>query len=234
MKGYPKGNPFSLTSVSINFIIYIKSLYSHLLLFIMVNSKDILEKLNAFVDTLQLSEEDALRYMEPGKVVEYKRKEHFIRQGGPCLYVGAILEGDFRFTRCTSDGTKRVIGYNFKNEFLTDYPSFLNRQPANYSIEAASDSLVYLLSYEQVMTFFETNMETQRFGRHIAEMLLKKREKMLLSFYFETPEERYQMVMDKCKELNRQLNLREIASIIGVTPETVSHIRKKILLRDKS
>lgn len=197
-------------------------------------SDDIIDKLNTFAATLNLSEESTRKFLEPGKVVVYKRKEHFIRQGGPCLYVGAILEGDFRFTHYASDGTKRVIGYNFKNDFLTDYPSFLTRQPANYSIVAGSDSLVYLLSFEQVMTFFETNPETQRFGRHIAEMLLKKREKMLLSFYFATPEERYLMVMEKCREMDRQLNLREIASIIGVTPETVSHIRKKILLRDKS
>lgn len=194
----------------------------------------IAKKLKGFASTLELSEELASLFISMGKVVKYKRKEVFVRQGEPCLYVGAILEGDFRFSRCTPEGINRVIGYNFPYDFMTDYPAFLKREPGNYTIEAANDSLVYQVSYEQVMAFFEMNAETQRFGRKIAEMLLIKREKMLLSFYFATLEERYMMIMRKCRERNLQLNLKEIASIIGVTPETVSHIRKRLLLQGKS
>lgn len=53
--------------------------------------------------------------------------------------------------------------------------------------------------------------------------------KRLLDFYCDTPEQRYVKLMKRCPDLKSIVPLKDIASFLNVTPETVSHIRRKLL-----
>ena len=70
-------------------------------------------------------------------------------------------------------------------------------------------------------------METQRLGRRIAETMFAEIYQRLLGFYCNTPEQRYRALMKRCPNLQELLSLKEIALFLGVTPETLSRIRKK-------
>ena len=65
-------------------------------------------------------------------------------------------------------------------------------------------------------------------GRVVAEQLFAMAYRRLLDSYCSTPEERYLDLMKRYPDLKEQRPLKEIASFIGVTPETVSAIRKKL------
>ena len=70
-------------------------------------------------------------------------------------------------------------------------------------------------------------METQRLGRYVAENLYEMVYERLLDSYC-TPEIRYQRLMKRCPDLKDTVPLKSIASFLGVTPETVSRIRRKL------
>lgn len=72
-------------------------------------------------------------------------------------------------------------------------------------------------------------MDTQRFGRLVAEEIFIAQYKRLLEFYCDTAEQRYIVLLQRCPNFQQQITLKEIASFLGVTPETVSHIRRKLL-----
>ena len=59
--------------------------------------------LKEFVSRLNISEELSNVFMEMGEIVNLKRKEYFVRQGEPCRYLGAVLDGEFRFCHCDAD-----------------------------------------------------------------------------------------------------------------------------------
>lgn len=189
--------------------------------------------LKEFVSRLNLSEELSGIFMEIGETVTLKRKEFFVRQGEPCRYLGAVLDGELRFRHCDADGQERTIGFN-TNGFATEYHAFLNHLPAKYSIQAMSETVIYRVTYKEVMGFYEYNMEGQRFGRHIAEQLFFRRDELLFSFRCDTPEERYRKLLKVADNSMNKLTLKDIASLIGVTPETVSRIRRKLLTGGKS
>lgn len=195
---------------------------------------EVAELLAKFVSRLDLSEETSQKLVNGGRIVTLQRDECVMKQGELCRYVVAILEGTFEVICCRSDGQERLLGFSFASGFVTDYPAFLKQSAAHYTIQAITECTVLLLPYEHVMNFFEHNMETQRFGRKIAEWLMSEREERMLSFHMDTPEERYLKMLELCKDLNKQISLKDIASMISVTPETVSRIRKKILLESKS
>lgn len=189
--------------------------------------------LKEFVSRLNISEELSGVFMEMGEIVNLKRKEYFVRQGEPCRYLGAVLDGEFRFCHCDADGEERTIGFN-TNGFVTEYYALLNRTPARYSIQAISETVIYRISYQQVIDFYEYSMEGQRFGRHIAEQLFFRRDELIFSFRCDTPEERYKNLLKVVDHSMNKLTLKDVASLIGVTPETVSRIRRKLSDEDES
>ena len=102
---------------------------------------------------------------------------------------------------------------------------------ATVNIQASTNCEVYLLSLNRLNQFWETDMNTQRLGRRIAETMFAEIYQRLLGFYCDTPEQRYQALMKRCPDLQEKLSLKEIAHFLGITPETLSRIRKKILLK---
>lgn len=80
----------------------------------------------------------------------------------------------------------------------------------------------------QFSDYLDTNKETQRFGRLVAEEIFVEMYKRLLGFYCDTAEQRYIALLQRYPGLPQYITLKEIASFLGITPETVNHIRKKL------
>lgn len=72
-------------------------------------------------------------------------------------------------------------------------------------------------------------MEAQQQGRILAEELLYVAWNNIISAYKDTPEKRYRELLQRCHNLPNLITLKELASYIMVTPETLSRIRKRIL-----
>ena len=167
--------------------------------------------------------------LEKGKYIEIKKKDYFVRQNESCKYVGFVESGIFRYTRIDNDGNESIVGYSFTEDFVCDYPSLIKHSGSLTNIQAVTDCSVYVLSMNELNEFWESNMDTQRFGRMVAEEHFVEVYQRLLSFYCDTAEQRYITLLERCPNLPQYITLKEIASFIGVTPETISHIRRKLL-----
>lgn len=175
------------------------------------------------VDTARLEK----LFLEKGTLKVLKKNEYMVRQNDKTNHIGFVTSGTFRLTRIDTNGNEWIVGYSFENDFVCDYPSLINRTSATVSIKATTDCEVYLLPLSELNQFWETDMETQRLGRRIAETMFAEIYQRLLRFYCDTPEQRYQALMKRCPDLQERISLKEIALFLGVTPETLSRIRKK-------
>lgn len=166
--------------------------------------------------------------LEKGKPVEIKKKDYFVRQGEFSKYAGFIERGIFRYTRIGSDGNEHIVGYSFQNDFVCDYTALIKKSYPCVSAQAVTDCKVYSLSVHDLHDYWESNKDTQRLGRLVAEELFIEMYGRLLGFYCDTPDQRYIALLERCPTLPQYISLKEIASFLGVTPETVSHIRKRL------
>lgn len=174
------------------------------------------------------------RFKEKGKILQYKKKEYFVHQSGMSLYLGWVENGIFRYSCSAKDGREHIVGYSFECEFVGDYISFINKKQSLVNIQAVKDCTVYLLSYNDLIQYWEVDREAQNLRCSIVERLYETVYIRLLEAYCDTPEEGYLRLMKRCPDLKEKVPLKEIASFLRVTPETVSHIRKKILIKEKS
>lgn len=183
---------------------------------------------NAYIGNLDYS--NFIRFFqENGKLQTYSKNDFFIEQDGASQFIGWIERGMFRYTRVAKNGKEHIVGYAFSGEFVCDYSSFINQSDSFVYIQAMSDCVVYLLTYQDVISYWETDIETLRFGKHIADSLFTMIYKQLLDIYCDIPEESYLKLMKRCPDLKEKVTLKEIASYLRVTPTTISNIRRKIL-----
>jgi len=165
--------------------------------------------------------------VEKGKLRTYHMKDFFIRQNETERFAGWVKEGTFQYTYIDEKGEEHIVGYAFTNEFVCDYSSFMKGSLSLVNIQALTDCSVYEISRHDIIECWETNMETQRFGRYVAENLYEMVYERLLDSYC-SPEMRYEKLIKRCPNLKEAIPLKNIASFLGVTPETVSRIRLKL------
>ena len=84
-----------------------------------------------------------------------------------------------------------------------------------------------------MVLYWKGNLEKLEEGKKAAENLYELAYDRFLDSYC-SPMIRYKKLMSRCPKLKEKVPLRSIASFLGVTPETISHIRKKIRLDGKS
>lgn len=169
-----------------------------------------------------------------GKVRLLAKKEYFVRQDTPSPMVGILEKGICRFLRTDAKGNEHVVGYAFSGSLIGEYTANLCKRPSLVDIQAATRCHLRLVPYAQMQAWMDARPDGDRIGRIIAEQMFAMSYKRLLDSYCCTPEERYHDLMAHYQGIKELRPLKEIASFIGVTPETVSMIRRKMRGEPKS
>lgn len=163
-------------------------------------------------------------FLKNGYKKRYLKGELFVRQGCQINGVGYVATGGFRHLCVKGDGNEQIVGYSFEGDFVTDFPSFGLHQPSAVSVKAISSSEVYMLWRDEIEHFFNPELHSK-----FVEVSLSDIYDRLMSMYCDTPEVRYLNLLHHYPDILRQVDLKEIASLLKITPETLSRIRKKIL-----
>ncbi len=127
------------------------------------------------------------------------------------------------------DGKEYIESFFSQDEYMSDYCSFLLRQPSMIYIEALEDCELVLLDYDTIQQLYNKVSNLQKFGRLMAEFLFTQISLRNNSLLFETPEERYVKFSKNRPDLLQRVPQYMIASYLGVTPEALSRIRKRML-----
>ena len=178
--------------------------------------------------SLNINNADVLEYTKRLKNIQIKKGEHFQMQGCPVRYMGYVDSGKFRYYKIDKDGNERTLWFNKSFPFIGDYHSFLKRTNAELCIQAMEDYEITLFSYEQMMELFDTNIDTQKLRATIAERSMFGWRNIALALYCDTAEERYIELLKDFPDIEKEISLKHIASTLGISPETLSRIRKKL------
>lgn len=178
--------------------------------------------------TATAAEEDDLNFfISKLKKVSFPKKSVILKKGQTEKYLSFIEKGIIRFyvPEITSDLT---FGFAFQNEFISAYDSFLTQAPCLYQVETLRDTTLWRLDFRDLQDVYEKTKIGNLIGRRNAENLFLLKSKRELSLLNETAEERYLNLFSERPHLIKEIPLKYIASYIGVTPQALSRIRKRI------
>jgi len=160
-----------------------------------------------------------------------KKKQNFTEPGKICNQIGLVVKGAVRYFH-VKDGEEITGYFSFENELLSSYKSFLTRQPGTNYVQALEDTIVVSLGYnamQQVYADAIIGQKMERFGRLIAEHYLICYEDRVTAFITQTPEERYNKLMETGGEVLQRIPQHYIANFLGITPVSLSRIRRRIM-----
>ncbi|WP_276390934.1 Crp/Fnr family transcriptional regulator [Eudoraea chungangensis] len=149
------------------------------------------------------------------KLGEVENHLSFITKGIVRLYVPGV-EVDLTF------------GFLFENEFVTGYDSFLTQTPSKYQIETLTDTILWQINHKDLEEVYDRTSSGNIIGRKMSENMFLIKSKRELSLLSKTAEERYLDLFSDRPNLLQQIPLKYIASYIGVTPQALSRIRRRI------
>ena len=167
-------------------------------------------------------------FRSDGEVVHYAADDRFARQGCRNRHCGVVGRGAFRYVHATEAGERHVVGYAFAGEFVGDYISMRNDVPSQVTIGAMCGAETLLVSGERLEAFYRTDAASERLGRTLAEHMLAEVYERLLDRYAASPQQRYEALTERCPDVLQFVPLRELASYLGVRPETLSRIRRRV------
>ena len=150
-----------------------------------------------------------------------------IEAGQVCDYVAFINKGHFR-SFCMVNNEEVTYNFSFDGNFLTDYSSFLSRQPSIETHQALEDAEVLLLSYLDMQRIYKEFPAWEKFGRLIAEFIILGMSQRNRSMLFQNPEDQYLSLMKTRPKVIANIPQHYIASYLGIQPESLSRIRKRL------
>jgi CRP-like cAMP-binding protein len=156
-----------------------------------------------------------------------KKGEYLVKQGDVCNHVSFINKGLVRFYTLI-DGKEIPSGFFMENQYTSAYVSFLTRQPSIDNVDVLEDAELLQIDYESMQMLYKNYPVFQMFGRKVAEQLFLVLSQRIDALQILTPEQRYLKLIEKSSLLLQQIPQYMLAAYIGVTPEHLSRIRKKL------
>jgi len=152
------------------------------------------------------------------------RKKEFLLQA----VINYVHAGALRSFYQDHDDNEVTIMFAVTDWWITDMPCFINQQPAMTSIEAIDDSTVFQLTKEDLESLYSTVPKFERFFRILMQNSYIREQLRILQNLSLSAEERYEKFLEKYPAIAKQLTQKQIASYLGITPEFLSALRKKM------
>ncbi|MGP1548857.1 MAG: Crp/Fnr family transcriptional regulator, partial [Prevotella sp.] len=127
----------------------------------------------------------------------------------------------------TSEQKDYITGFAFEGEFVGDYPNCLSGKTSEVAILAGTSCKVFQLTGEELYKLLNST-GMRDFKQTISDRLFSQVYTQYLDTYRMTTRERYKRLLLRCPEIVQNINLKDIASYLKVTPTTISNIRREI------
>ena len=157
-----------------------------------------------------------------------KRKQFILHEGEVCKHNTFILEGCFRMFFVDDKGKEHNLQFGIENWWIGDVGSFFFEEPSNLYIEALENSVILQIKKEDQLKLFVDYPKFNRIFRVLAENGMVGLQKRTIQNISATAEERYVDFSQRYPQFFNRISNVQIASYLGVTPEFLSAIRKKI------
>ena len=177
---------------------------------------------------IRLSPEEEFLLAGLFKPLELESGQYFLEEGQLCRYVGFIEEGLVQY-HMNDNGNQKTLYFNKEGEFVSNYQSFLPQVPSDISIQAIEKTRLQVISLEKLRELYTVIHEGEKLGRLAIEHVFLNSLQQLKSFYRDSPTERYRQFLRSYPDLAQRIPQYHIASYVGIKPQSLSRIRKRMV-----
>ncbi|HZG26532.1 MAG TPA: Crp/Fnr family transcriptional regulator [Chitinophagaceae bacterium] len=187
-----------------------------------------MEQIRKYLDqSFRLTDKDWEIFSSKLDRQEFPKKHILLKAGQVENYLSFVESGIIRFY-IPNEENGLTFDFAFENSFTSGYSSFLTRSQAIYQIETLTKAILWRLTYNDLQSVYAETGVGNKIGRLASENLFLRKSKRELSLLQETAEQRYLNLFTEQPKLIEKIPLQYIASYIGITPQALSRIRRRI------
>jgi CRP-like cAMP-binding protein len=160
-----------------------------------------------------------------------RKKQYLLQEGDVCKYLAFVEKGILRSYSVDEKGNEHVIQFALEGWWIADSYSLLTGEPSGYNIDALEDAELLLLSHASNEMLFDKIPKFERYFRFLMQNNMIALQRRLLGSLSQSAEEKYIRLSQAYPDIIQRVPQHLIASYLGVTPETLSRIRKQMSLR---
>jgi CRP-like cAMP-binding protein len=164
-------------------------------------------------------------YLTPKKL---RKKQYLLQEGDVCKQVCFVEKGALRSYTIDDKGTERIVQFALEGWTIADLYSFLTGEPSTFNIDALEDSELVLISKKAHEELLERIPRYETFHRMQITNAYVALQRRLVSINNLSLEERYTSFLTLHPNIAQRVPQHMIASYMGLTPETLSRVRKKM------
>lgn len=161
--------------------------------------------------------------------IEHVRKGAILlREGDISAEAYFVLEGCIRQYYLV-DGVEKTSNFFTDEQWVVSIKSLNEQVPAAHFLDACVDSYVIVGNRDKEEGLYRQFPKFETISRKIMERVFAEQQEILATYLTETPEQRYLRLMASRPDLFQLIPQYQIASYIGIKPESLSRIRKRLL-----
>lgn len=179
--------------------------------------------------SLNTDEQELLKtFFIPKKL---RKKQYLLQEGDVAKYGAFVEKGMLRSYTIDKKGVELIVQFAFEGWWIGDQFSLITGEPSVYNIDALEDSELLLLTKPAEEEMLKQIPKMESFFRLLLQNHMIATQRRLVSSLSNSAEEKYQQLIDGCPTIPQRVPQHMLASYLGITPETLSRLRKQISMR---
>lgn len=167
-------------------------------------------------------------YFIPKKL---RKKQYLLQEGDVGKYNAFVEKGLLRSYTIDDKGTEHIIQFSPEGWWVGDNYSFLTGEPSIYNIDAFEDAELLLITPTGMEQMLENCPKMERYMRKLLQNAMIALQRRLTASLSLTAEEKYTRFVNTYPAILQRVPQHMVASYLGITPETLSRIRKNLSAR---
>jgi CRP-like cAMP-binding protein len=155
-----------------------------------------------------------------------RKRQYFLQEGDVCKYMGFIVKGSARMFTVDDKGHEHIIRFGMESWWMSDHESLINLTPSPYYIQMLEDTELLTITFP---TARELRNKSRCFDMTI--QILDRQQTIAMQKRIHaaigmSAEEKFSDLASAYPEFLERFPMSMIASYLGLSPETLSRIRK--------
>ncbi len=194
----------------------------------MIQDNPYLPLIDNIKELVSITDNEATLIMEAFEPKYLSKKETLLFKGDVSNHMRFITKGCLRSYYINKEGQEYIVQFGVKNWWVNDLYSYLTQTPAQHFVQALKPTTVLQIYRDKLEELFGKVPAMERFFRIKMQNAYVANQNRTLKSMSETAESRYIDFIKRYRDIEQSVPQYMVASYLGVTPEHLSTIRKKL------
>jgi CRP-like cAMP-binding protein len=184
-------------------------------------------KSNNFLKYGLLSPEEIEAILQSTEIKEFKKGDFLLREGQKSINTYFVLRGCIRQYNL-SNGDEKTTRFFFEDDWVLSVNEVSENATSLFNWICLEDCTLVSGNEQKAQELFVNFPRLETISRRIVEDAFSKIQKSVLSYYSESPEQRYLSLIKTQSNIIQRVPQYYLASYLGIQPESLSRIKKRI------